>query len=114
MVWNNSTALLAFITFVATSSIDFGVLICIIRSLDPFADDPSSCTILFPISNSNGDPFVDYGLLGGTCGSTGLNSSKTNCVATFSVYNLVTYRPSYVYCFTTTNVVVNVENVLDL
>jgi len=99
MLYNNSVALSTFITFVATSSIDFCVLVCVVRSLDPSTNDPSSYTILLPNSNSNGNPSGDFGLLGGTCSSTCLNSSKAGCVTILSIYNSVTCRPSCVfYC----------------
>ncbi len=114
MVWNNSTALSTFITFATTSSTNFGVLVNVVRSLDPSIDDPSSYTILLPSWNSNGNPFADFGLLGGICRSIGLNSSKIGCVATFTIYNSIACRPSCVYYYCAANVVVNVENVLDL
>jgi hypothetical protein len=96
MVWNNSITLFAYITFVTTSSIDFGVLVCVLGFLDPFVNDPNSYTILFPSSNSNGSP-IDSNLLGGTCNFVGLNTSKVGCVATFFVYSSIACRPSCVY-----------------
>ncbi len=89
MVWNNLAAFSTFITFVATSSINFGVLVYVIGSIDLSIDDPSSYTIIFPSLNSNGNPFVDSGLLGGTSSSTSLNFSKVGCIATLSIYNSV-------------------------
>jgi hypothetical protein len=55
---------------------DFGVLVYVIRSLDSFANDPISCTNLFTISNSNGNPFTDFDLLAGSCNFDGLNTLK--------------------------------------
>ncbi len=66
----------------ASFSIDFGVLIYVIGSPYPFTNDPNSCTILLPGSNSNGNPFVDFGLLGNTYSFVGLNFSKVGCVTT--------------------------------
>jgi hypothetical protein len=96
MVKNNSTTLSTHIIFATTSS-NFGVLICVVGFLDPFVDDPNSYTIFLPSSNSNGNPFVDFCLLGGACSYLGLNTSKVGCVATLSIYSLVACRPSYVY-----------------
>ncbi len=103
MVWNNPTILSTIITFVATSSTDFGVFVYVVGSLDSFTYDPNSFTILLPISNSNGNPFTYFSLLGGTCSFIGLNFSKVGCVATLFVYSLVACRPSYVYycCYCT-------------
>ncbi len=98
MVWNNSVVLFALITFVATSSIDFGVLVCVVGSLDLSANDPNSYTTILPSSNSNGNPFANFGLLGATCGYVGLNSWKASCVATFFIYSSITCWPSCVYC----------------
>jgi hypothetical protein len=98
MVWNNITSLYAFITYVVTSSTDFGVLVCVVRSPNPFVADPNSCTILLPSSNSNGNPLANFGLLDGTCNSTGLNFSKVSYVATLFVCSLVAYRPYCVCC----------------
>jgi len=92
---------------------NFDVLIYVIGFPDPSIDDPSSCTILLPNSNSNGNPFADFGLLGGTCSYAGLNSSKVSCVTILSVYNSVAYKPFHVYCCVA-NAIVNVKNVLDL
>ncbi len=97
MVWNNLVALFAFITSTSTSSIDFGVLIYVVGSPYPFANDPSSYTILLPNSNSNGNPFTIFCLLGGTCSSVGLNSSKASCVTMLLACSLITYWPSCVY-----------------
>jgi hypothetical protein len=97
MVWSNLTTLYVFITSIVTSSIDFGVFVYVVGSLDPFAYDPSSYTITLPNSNSNGNPFVGFGLLSGTYSSVGLNSSKAGCVATLFVYNSVVCKPSCVY-----------------
>ncbi len=80
-----------------TSSTYFGVLVCVIGFLDPSINDPSSRTILLPNSNSNWNPFIDFGLLGGTCSSAGLNSSKAGHVTTFSFCSLIACRPSCVY-----------------
>jgi len=99
MVLNNSIILSTFITSVATSSTDFGVLVYVVVSLDFSANDPRSCTILLPSSNSNGNPSTYFGLLGGTCSSTGLNSSKASCVATIFVCNLIACIFSCVYCY---------------
>jgi hypothetical protein len=79
-------------------STDFGVLIYVIKSPNPSTYDPNSCTILLPNSNSTRNPSTDFGLLGGTCSSIGLNSSKAGYVAILSIYSLVTCRPSYVSC----------------
>jgi len=99
MVWNNLVALSTFIIFVATSSIDFGVLVYVVWSPYPSTNDPRSYTILLPISNSNGNPFVDSGLLGGTYSFTSLNFSKAGCMEIFSVCSSVACRPFYVcYC----------------
>jgi hypothetical protein len=73
MVWNNLVALSAYITFVSTSSTNFGVLICVIVFLDSFVDDPISCTNMFFSPYSNGCPFVDHGLLIDNSSSSGLN-----------------------------------------
>jgi hypothetical protein len=87
-----------FITFATTSSIDFGVLIYVIGSINPSIDDLSSYTILFPSLNSNGNSFANFGLLGGTFSSTNLNSSKVGCLTTLSVCDSISCRPSYVCC----------------
>jgi hypothetical protein len=97
MVWNNLIALFAFITFAATSSTNFGVFVYVIKALGPYANDPSSHTILFPNSNSNGNPFADFGLLGGTYSFASLNSSKARCVTILSIYSSVAYTLSCVY-----------------
>ncbi len=98
MVSNNLVALFAFITFAATSSTDFGVLVYVIGSLDVSIDDPNSYTILLPNSNSNRNPSIDFTLLSGICNSVGLNFSKASCVTTLFVYSSIAYRPSYIYC----------------
>ncbi len=86
-------------SYAATSSINFGVLVYVIGFIDPFANDPNSSTILLPSSNSNQNPFVDSTLLGGTSSFVGLNSSEASFFATFYICSLVSYRPSYVcYC----------------
>jgi hypothetical protein len=99
MVWNNLATLSAFTTFAATLSTNFSVFFCVVGSLNPSANDPSSYTIIFPNSNSNGNPFVDSNLLGGTYSSTSLNFSKASCGTTISLCNLVACRPSYVYYY---------------
>jgi hypothetical protein len=109
---NNLTALFTFITSVTTSS-DFGVLVCVIRFLDPSVD-PNSCTILLPSLNSNGNPFANFGLLGGTCNSMGLNSSKPSYVTTFSVYSSVAIDLPVFFVVVATNVVRNAANVVNL
>jgi hypothetical protein len=86
---NNSTRLFAFISFASTSSTNFGVLVYVIGSIDPFANDPSS--------NSNGNPFVDSSLLSGTFSSAGLDSSKAGCLATLSICSSICCRPLCVY-----------------
>jgi len=96
MVWNNSIISFVFITYAGTSSINFGVLVYVVGSPNPSTDDPNSYTILLPSSNSNGNPSINSGLLGGTYSSIGLNFSKVGCVAILSICNLVAYRPSYV------------------
>ncbi len=99
MVWNNLVASFACITFATTSSIDFGILVCVIRFLDPFTDDPITCTNLLLSPNSNDYPFTDPSLLFGTCSFGGLNITKEGCVSILSIYSLVPYCPSYVfYC----------------
>jgi hypothetical protein len=99
MVWNNSTTLFACITSTTTSSTNFGVVICVVRSLDHSIDEPISYTNLFAISNSNGNPSVDFGLLTSTYSFDGLNNSKEGCGSTPFVWNLVAYKLSYVcYC----------------
>jgi len=92
MVWNNSTILLAFITSIATSSTNLGVLVCVVGFLDPSLEDPNSYIILFPSPNSNGCPFADLGLLVGTCISSGLNIAKGGSIPVISFYNSLAYR----------------------
>jgi hypothetical protein len=101
IVWNNSATFYVCITSTTTSSINFGVLVCVVGFLDPFVDNTISCTNLLPSSNSNGNPFANYGLLIGTCSSDGLNSTKEGFVSTLSVCSLVACRPScvYYYCY---------------
>jgi hypothetical protein len=65
--------------------------------LDPFAEDPNSYTNLLPNPNSNDFHFVDPSLID-TCSSGGLNIVTRICVPTFSVYILLAYRPTCVYC----------------
>ncbi len=113
MILNNSISFRVRITFVLISSIDFGVLVCVIGFLDLFTNDPISCTNLLPNSNSNGNLFLDPNLLIGTCSSNGLNFTKEGYISTLSICNLIAYRPSYVYCCVAANVVVNVGNVLN-
>jgi len=98
MVWSNLTTLFTFITSITTSSTDFGVLVYVIGSPNPSIDDPNSCTILLPSSNSNGNPSANSSLLGGTYRSIGLNFAKTSCVTILSICNSIACRPSCVYC----------------
>jgi hypothetical protein len=99
MVWNSSIALSTCITSTTTSSSNFSVLIYVIGSLDPSTDDPISYTNLFAISNSNGNPFANAGLLTSTCSFDGLNTSKEGCGSTSFVCSSVACRPSCVcYC----------------
>ncbi len=98
MVLNNSIVLLTCITFAAISSTDFSVFVCVVGFLDPFVNDPISCTNLFPNPNSNGCPSTNPGLLISTCSSSGLNTTKEGYVSTIFVYILVTYRPYCVCC----------------
>jgi len=86
----------------------------VVGSLDIFANDPNSCTIFLPSSNSNENPFANSGLLAGTCSSVGLNSSKASCVATFSICSLVAYRPSCVYYYCYYKCCFNAADVVDL
>ncbi len=99
MVWNNSTTLSTYITYTATSSTNFGVLVGVVGFLDPSTNDPICYTNLFPSSNLNGGPFVDPSLLIGTCSPSGLNTIKGGCVSIVSVYSLVAYKPPCVYCY---------------
>jgi hypothetical protein len=98
MVWNNSATLFAFIIFIVTSSTNFGILVYFVGASNLSIDDPSSCTIILPSSNSNGNPFADFGLLGGTYSYASLNFSKIGCVATLSTCSSVAYKPSCVCC----------------
>ncbi len=115
MVLNNSANLSTCITFATTSSIDFGVFVCVVGFLDHSIDDPHSCANMFPNPNSNGCPSVDLGLLTSTCISSGLNIAKEGYVSTLFIYNPVACRPSYVYCCCCCIVIndVNVGNVVD-
>jgi len=72
---------------------DFGVLVCVVGSPDPSTNDPNSYTILLSSSNSNGNPFANFGLLGGICSSIRLNSSKASCVATLSIFSSIACIP---------------------
>jgi len=83
----------------ATSSTDFGVLVYVVGFLDPSTNDPISCTNMLPSPNSNGNPFVDLGLLIGTCTYNGLNTAKEGCVSILFVYNPIACRPSCVCCY---------------
>ncbi len=98
MVWNNSINLFAFINSASTSSTNFGVLVYVKGSINPFAKDPSSSTILLPSSNSNGNPSMDSSLLSGTSSFVNMNSSKVGCFAILSICSYVSYRPSCVCC----------------
>jgi hypothetical protein len=64
--------------------------------IDFFVDDPSSWTILLPSLNSNGNPFVDSNLLGGTCSFVGLKFSIASCVTTLFICSSVGYKLSCV------------------
>jgi hypothetical protein len=96
MVWNNSVVLSAYIISTITSSIDFGVLVCVVGFLGPSVKDPNSYTNLPPKPNSNGCPSTNLGLLTNTCNFGGLNTNKRVCVPINSIYSLVTCRPPYV------------------
>jgi hypothetical protein len=98
MARNNSIALLACITSVATSSTNFGVTVYVVGFLDPFVKDPSSCTNLLRNPNSNGYPSTDRCLLTGTYSFGDLNSPKEVYVSTFFVLNLAACKPPCVYC----------------
>jgi hypothetical protein len=57
-------------------------------------------TPFLSLANSNGNPLVDSGLLGGTCNSISLNILKLGCVTTLFICNSITCRPSCVfYCY---------------
>jgi hypothetical protein len=101
IVWNNLVPFYAYITFVATSSIDFGVLVYVVGFSDLSIDCASiSWTNLLPNSNSNGNPFVDPGLLFSTCISNGPNTIKESYVSTFSVCSPIACKLSCVcYCY---------------
>jgi hypothetical protein len=98
MVWNNSIILFAFIFSTTTSSTNFSVLVSVVGSLDPSTYDPYSYTIIIPNWNSNGNPSIDFGILGGIYSSIGLNSLKANCVTTFSIYSSVACVCYCCYC----------------
>ncbi len=98
MVWNNSTTSSICITSVATSSIDFGVLIYVVRFLDLSTKDPNSYTNIFPNPNSNDFPSTNPGLLTSTYSFGGLNIATWVCVPILSVYSQVVFRPPCVYC----------------
>ncbi len=89
----------AYITSTTTSSTNFGVLVYVIKFLDPFVNDPIFCTNMFPSSNSNGNPFAYLSLLIRTCSFDGLNSTKEGFVSTFSICNLIAFIPSCVYYY---------------
>jgi hypothetical protein len=99
MVWNNLTTLSTCITFAATSSTDFGVLICVVQFLDLFAKDPNFCINILPNPNSNGCLSIDHGLLTNTYNFGGLSIATGVCVPTLYVYNLVACRPLCVYSY---------------
>jgi hypothetical protein len=46
VVWNNSIDLLAYITYVATSSTYIGAFVYVVGFFDPSPKDPNSCIIL--------------------------------------------------------------------
>jgi hypothetical protein len=94
IVWNNLVSFYAWITSIAISSTNFGVLVYVVGFLDPSTDDPISCTNLLPNSNSNGNPSVNPSLLFGTCISNGLNIAKEGYVSTLSICS-----PSSMYTF---------------
>jgi hypothetical protein len=98
MVWNNSASLYACITSITTSSTNFGVLIYVIGFWDPYANDPISYTNFLPSPNSNSCPFINLGLIIGTCSSGGLNTTKKGYVSTLSIYSLVACKPFCVCC----------------
>jgi hypothetical protein len=93
-------------------STDFCIFIYVIKSPNPSTDNPNSCTILLPNSNSIRNPSTYFGLLGGTCSCIGLNSSKAGYVAILSIYCLVTRRPLMFVVVVIANVVANVVNIL--
>ncbi len=93
MVWNNSVTLSICITFVDNSSIDFGVLICVIGFLNPFAKDPSLCTNILPSPNSNVYPSENPFLLIGTYNFGGMNITKGGCVSILIICSPLAYRP---------------------
>jgi hypothetical protein len=65
------------------------------------------------MSNLNGNPSADSGLLGGTFSSTNLNTLKIDCVTTFFVYSLI-HVDLPMFVVVVANVVPNVVNVMDL
>jgi hypothetical protein len=98
MVQNNSATFSTCITSAATLSIDLGVLICVIGFLDPYVEDPNSCTNLFPNPNSNVCPFVDPNILTSIYNSSDLNITKGGCVSILSVCNPLASKPFCVCC----------------
>ncbi len=97
MVWNNSTTISAYITSAATSSTNFSVLICLVGFLDPFVEDPSSCSST-PQPKFKCMSFVNSNLLISTCNSSGLNIVKGGCVSIFSIFSPLACRPPCVCC----------------
>ncbi len=97
IIWNNLAAFCACIIYATTSSIDFGVLVCVTRFLDPSVDDPISCTNMLINLNSNGNPCVDPSLLIDNYVSDGLNSTKEGSISTILICNPIACRPSFVY-----------------
>ncbi len=65
--------------------------------MDPSANDPISCTNL-PSSNSNGNLFIDLGLLIGTYNFNCLNISNKGRGSNPSVCSPIACRPFCVYC----------------
>jgi len=62
MVWNKLDILSTCITFVATSSTEFGIFIYVIGFLDPSTNDPVSYTNMLLSPSSNGCPSTNLGL----------------------------------------------------
>jgi hypothetical protein len=98
MVLNNSTTLSTCITFVATLSIDFGVLVYVVGFWDPYVEGPSSCTNILPNPKSNVCPSIDLGLLISTCNFGGLNITKGGCVSILFVCSPLACKPFCVCC----------------
>jgi hypothetical protein len=69
---------------------------------------------MFTISNTNGNPSTNFGLLTSICNSDGLNTSKEVYGSIPSIYNLVLVNIFMSIVVATTNVIINVENVVDL